>query len=148
MSVEVTTDEPPGGEPAAEVGESETAADEQQGQQEPAGGNAEAARYRRRLRDAETQRDALSGRVERLQRTEAERVAGQHLAQGSDLFLFAELGELLDDDGEVDETKVREAAKRAAAARPGLGHHRADLGQGARESAGAPAAWSSVIGGR
>lgn len=94
--------------------------------------NREAAAYRRRLRDTETERDALAGRVEALQRREAERIAGEHLADPTDLWLLDDdLGALLT-DGDVDLTKVVAAAKAITATRPRLAAAPLDLGQGAR----------------
>lgn len=76
--------------------------------------NREAAAYRRRLRDTETERDALAGRVEALQRREAERIAGEHLADPTDLWLLDDdLGALLT-DGDVDLTKVVAAVRDGA----------------------------------
>ena len=79
----------------------------------------EAAKYRRRLRDAEAERDALKATVESLQRAEVDR-----LATGADLrpaALWAsgpELADLLADDGTVDQVKVAAAI---SAARETLG---------------------------
>lgn len=79
----------------------------------------EAAKYRRRLRDVEAERDALKATVESLQRAEVDR-----LAAGADLrpaALWAsgpELADLLGDDGTVDQGKVAAAI---AAARETLG---------------------------
>ncbi len=94
--------------------------------------NREAAAYRRRLRDTEAERDALAGRVEALQRREAERIAAEHLADPTDLWLLDDdLGALLT-DGDVDLTKVVAAAKAITATRPRLAAAPLDLGQGAR----------------
>lgn len=89
------------------------------------GGNGEAARYRRQLRDTETERDTLRGRVEGFQRAEAERLAAGDLATASDLWLFGlELSEVLDDAGEVDPDAVRAAAQKITTERPRLGRAR------------------------
>jgi hypothetical protein len=84
----------------------------------------EAAGYRVRLRDAEQERDALAGRLERMQRAEAERLAAQApddgpaLADGADLWRGdgVELAGLLDDEGNVDPGRVREAVEQIGAA--------------------------------
>jgi hypothetical protein len=76
------------------------------------GGNREAARYRRRLREVEAERDALTARVETMQRTEAERLASKHLAKGAALWIGdTQLADLLDDDGNVDASKVADRAQ-------------------------------------
>ena len=81
--------------------------------------NREAAKYRRRLRETETDRDALAGRLAALQRAEAERIATAHLADGADLFRDgADLGALLDDEGHVDPVKVSALAKDIAEQHP------------------------------
>lgn len=109
----------------------------------------EAARYRRRLREAEAERDALREQVERLQRREVERVAGEHLSVGSDVFTVGgvDLADVLDDGGEVDAAKVAEIAERIAAERPRLGVPRGFAhGQGKRSSAARrPASWQELM---
>lgn len=84
------------------------------------GGNREAARYRMRLREAETQRDALSGRLETMQRAEAQRLAERHLVDGADLWRGdgINLDTLLDDNGDVDPHAVAKHAKIVAAKHP------------------------------
>lgn len=71
-------------------------------------------RYRLALREAEA-------KIEAMQRADIERVAGEHLAQGSDIFLTSELNEYLGEDGTVDYGTVAEAAKALLAERPRLG---------------------------
>lgn len=79
----------------------------------------EAARYRRRLRDTEAERDTLRTRIVSMQRVEAERIAGQHLADGADLWLRGtQLGDLLNDDGNVCAEKIAAAAQDIGAASP------------------------------
>lgn len=69
--------------------------------------NSEAARYRRRLRETEAERDALRGRVEHMQRGEVERLAAARLADAADVWRDgAQIADLLDDNGNVDPTKV------------------------------------------
>ncbi len=107
----------------------------------------EAAAYRRRLRDTEAERDTLAGRVEALQRREAERIAGQHLADPTDLWLLGDdLDELLT-DGDIDAAKVSAAARAIVSTRPRLAAPPLDLGQGARSGYGhseAPS-WTSAL---
>src|SRR4051812_3337747 len=62
-------------------------------------GNAEAATYRRKLRDTEAERDGLAARVEKMQRADVERRATERLHQASDVWLFGlNLAEFHDDD--------------------------------------------------
>ena len=77
------------------------------------------ARYRRRLRETEAERDQLVERLAVVQRGEAERLAAGHLADGADIWRDgAELAALLDEDGNVDPAKVKELATATAAAHP------------------------------
>ncbi|WP_137149464.1 hypothetical protein [Mycolicibacterium sp. CR10] len=76
------------------------------------GGNREAAKYRRRLRDTEAERDTLATLLEDMQRTEAERQAGEVLAKGAALWVGGTtLADLLDDDGHLDPDKIRACAE-------------------------------------
>ena len=82
-------------------------------------GNSEAAKYRRRLRDTETERDQLRSLVERMNRSEVERLAGSTMISPGDLFSAgAQLADLVNDDGQVDPDKVTAAAEAAVAERP------------------------------
>lgn len=79
----------------------------------------EAAKYRRRLREAETERDRLAGQVESLQRAEVERLATVDGLRPAALWASGvELADLLTDDGTVDASKVSVAI---AGARESLG---------------------------
>lgn len=101
----------------------------------------EAAAHRRKARDAETERDTLAGRVEALQRAEAQRLAGakaegfRELSDPSDLWRAdVELSQMLDDDGQVDAEKVREAVGQVGKQHPGwlaFSWGSADAGAGA-----------------
>lgn len=68
----------------------------------------EAASHRRKARAAEAERDQLRARVEVLQRSEAQRLAGAALSDPSDMWRAegVELATMLDDDGAVDPEKV------------------------------------------
>lgn len=116
--------------------------------------NAEAARYRRRLRDAEAERDALGARVGAMQRREVERLAGDRLSQAGDLFTIggADLADLLTEEGDVDSTAVTAAVGALLEARPGLAlvppPTWPDMGQGNRGSAVESASWRRLLGGR
>jgi hypothetical protein len=88
-------------------------------QDDHAGPGREAARYRRRLREAEAERDTLKATVESLQRAEVERQATADGLRPAALWAGgAELAGLLGDDGAVDGSKVSAAV---AAAREQLG---------------------------
>jgi len=87
--------------------------------EQPHGDGHEAAKYRRRLREAETERDALSGRVEAMQKREVERLAATDLAAPADMWLTGTtLADMLDDNGDVDAAKVTDAIQRIIGARP------------------------------
>lgn len=82
-------------------------------------GSREAAAYRVRAREAEGARDALAERVARMQRAEVERLLTARLASPADLWLAGvELGELLDDEGEVHVGKVDARSLAVLAERP------------------------------
>ncbi|WP_204081170.1 hypothetical protein [Mycobacterium riyadhense] len=69
--------------------------------------NREAAKYRHRAKAAEAERDRLTERLTVLQRAEVERLAAAKLADGQDVWRDgAELAGLLDDNGDVDPSKV------------------------------------------
>lgn len=102
--------------------------------------NREAAGYRRRLRETESQRDNLTAQVQRLQRAEVERIAGKRLAVAADVFTIggAELAALLDaDTGDVSPDAVAGVVAQLISDRPGLERvaprRFVDLGQGVRE---------------
>lgn len=71
----------------------------------------EAARYRRQLRAAEADRDALRTRLETFQTREVERLATGPgaLSLGSDLWRSTPLVDLLDTEGNVDPERVTAA---------------------------------------
>jgi len=82
-------------------------ADEQTDTRAEKGTAGEAARYRRRLRDTEAERDQLRGRVEHLQRGEIERLAAGRLTDPADIWRDgAQLADLTNDDGHIDPAKV------------------------------------------
>lgn len=116
---------------------------------EAAGPNHEAAKYRTRLRQTELERDGIAGRLEKYQRREAERLA-DGLSKPADLWLDDDgLDGLLDDDGNIDRDAV--AARQAAVleGRPGLSNKRPaprpDPSQGARGGATTGDDWAAVL---
>lgn len=106
-------------EPAAPTdatGDKPTAAPQAE---QPHGDGREAAKYRRQLREAEAERDTLSGRVAAMQKREVERLAAADLAAPADLWLTGTaLADLLDDNGDVDTAKVTDAIQRVIGERP------------------------------
>lgn len=100
----------------------------------------EAAGYRRRLRETETERDALRAQVDALHRTEVERLAGQGgLAVPSDVWTFgATLDTLRSETGELDAETVTGVVDDILRSRPGMrAPKNGDLGIG-RGGAAAP----------
>lgn len=100
-------------------GDTPTDADTGEGSDERGNPSREAAKYRRQLRDAEAQRDQLGERLAAMQRSQAEALAREHLADGADMWRDGlELSAVLDDDGNLDPAKVTEAARAARKAHP------------------------------
>jgi len=95
----------------------------------------EAIKYRRRLREAEAERDALAERVTTMQRADVERQAAHLVRPESVWAAGVELADLLDDDGNLDPEKT-ETAINTAADKLGLEHvpraPRPDPSQGAK----------------
>jgi hypothetical protein len=80
----------------------------------PENANAEAAKYRSRLRETEAERDTLTGRLEKAHRTMVETIAGKRLEKPEALWAAGvQLEDLLDDEGHVDAEKVEAAAVKA-----------------------------------
>ena len=92
----------------------------------------EAASYRRRLRETETERDGLRARVDNLQRAEVERLASAAgLAVASDVWQFgATLDTLRGESGEVDAETVKGLVGEIVRDRPGLRQPHGDVGIG------------------
>ena len=82
----------------------------------------EAASYRHRLRDTETERDQLREQLDRLQRAEVERLASAAgLQVAGDVWTFgAELEHLRTDDGMIDSETVNGLVADIVKSRPGL----------------------------
>lgn len=77
----------------------------------------EAAKYRRRLRETEGERDALAEQVDTLRRTLAEEVIVSTGRLSSAEALWAagtRVADLLDDDGNLDRNKIEQAADAVA----------------------------------
>lgn len=146
------TPTPTGAQPAEETTTDET--DVRAGTPEPDEGDTtddgpgrEAAKYRRRLRDTEAERDALAATVDTLRRQIIEAAldrspitAEAFWAGGTDV------ADLLDNTGAVDVDRVAEVAAEVAA-RFGVKRQAMDLGQGARGSGHAAGkGWADVLG--
>jgi hypothetical protein len=82
----------------------------------------EAASYRRRLRETETERDQLRERVQSYERDHVERIAADAgLQVPGDIWTFgATLDTLRDDDGSIDHDAVDGLVKEIVKDRPGL----------------------------
>lgn len=113
--------------------------------------NREAARYRRQLRETESERDTLRDRLAALQRAEIERLAGTAAKLAAPSAIWAsgvQLADLLDGDGQVDPERVAAAAEQAAQ-RLGLARTptrpRADPSQGPRGSGVGEPNWSQFL---
>lgn len=76
----------------------------------------EAAKYRRRLREVEAERDRLAEQVQALQRAEIERLSyDEHRVKGAALWAGGyQVADLIGEDGRPDEAKVAAAAKDVA----------------------------------
>lgn len=137
--------------------EANDAADEVDGHHgDDRGVGREAAALRRRLREAEAERDQFAGqlldvtdRLTTAQRREAEAAAGVYLERAEDIWLTgAELGALLDDEGHVDPVKVAEVSQAVLSERPHwrarLAHPDPDQGKGSGGTA--PVGWATMFG--
>jgi hypothetical protein len=114
------------------------------------GGNSEAAKYRRRLRDAEAQRDTLATRVQTYQRREVEALAQGKLAVPGDVFAIGQLSleDAYDPSGELRADVVETAIDELLRNRPGLAvpRDRRNWGQGGgRPPVEGGATWGDVL---
>lgn len=75
--------------------------------------NAEAAKWRKQLREAQQRSDQLAAQVEALQRQQVEAAIGLSGIKPAALWAVTELADLLDDNGGVDNDKVAAAVERA-----------------------------------
>lgn len=112
--------------------------------------NAEAARYRHRLRETEAERDALAEQVTALRRAAVEdRLAAQHVPAAGFWASGVRLEELLDDDGNLDETAIKTAADNAVETlgleRVGV-HMKPVPGEGRTTSPSPTPSWEAAFG--
>jgi len=108
--------------PAAEEGV-EDAVEAEPAEETP---NNEAAKYRRKLREAEKQRDTLAAHVEALQRAQVDNLLAATGVKSDAVFAVAELADLLAEDGTVASEKLTaavEAAKDKFGITPPKGTH-------------------------
>ena len=106
----------------------------------------EAAQRRRQLREVEAERDGLLERVTTYQRGEVERTVADRLTSPADLFLTAEMADLVGDDGQVDPEKVDAAVDAALAERPHWAvTGRSNLHQGTRPAAPEPPSFGAQL---
>lgn len=128
--------------------ETTTEADEAQvdGDTKPA---AEAARWRRKLRETETERDALRDRLATLQTAEVERLATGPgaLALGADLWHSHALADFLDPAGNVDAEAIRRAVAGLLTTHAHYAHRRFQGGAdgGVRSNPPASTTWGNVL---
>lgn len=108
-----------------EVGEVETTDDTPTSDDPTRKARGEAAAYRRRLRDAEGERDTIAAERDQLRtqlddrtRADVEILAAERLRDGSDLWTATTLADLLDDQGEVDPALVTQAVDELAKSKP------------------------------
>jgi hypothetical protein len=95
----------------------------------------EAASRRRQLREVEAERDGLREQVDTFHRERVERIAGQRLADASDVWTTVELAELRDADGGLDEARITAAVADVLQRKPHWANQvppAPDLHQGAR----------------
>lgn len=131
-------------EPEETPTDAENAAESDDGKK----GNPEAAKWRVRFREAETELEALRSRVADMQAADISRLATGpgKLHDGGDLLLTAQIADLLNDEGAVDPEKVSEAVKALAQRKPHLARPAFEDGVGVGEkTATAGASWADVF---
>lgn len=142
--------------PTTDQTEDQTPTPEQEGATEQGKGKAgqDAARYRTKLRAAESERDQLAARVAAYTRADVVRHASERLEDAEDLFIVGQVdvADLVDDDGAVDVDLVDGAVDALLERRPRLGKgwepDADDLDGGARRSAPSRGAtWSGLLSG-
>lgn len=109
---EVETPGAVAGEGTQEAGTPD-AGDAPQDEQDGGKASREAAKYRTQLREAQARLEETGGRLAAFQRAEVVRLAGESLADGTDLFLHRgdDLSPYLSEDGTVDAERVKTAVR-------------------------------------
>lgn len=110
----------------------------------------DAAKYRTRLRETEAERDALAEQVTALRRAAVEdRLAAQHVPAAGFWASGVQLEQLLDDDGQLDDEKIKTAADNAVETlgleRVGV-HMRPVPSEGRTTSPSATPSWEAAFG--
>ena len=80
--------------------------------------NAEAAKYRRRLRETEAQRDELASRLDATHRALVEQQAADLFADPADLWHATSIDDLRGDDGLIDPERATSEIERVLTAKP------------------------------
>lgn len=110
---------------AVDATEDTTAAEDHTEPPEDDDGSREAAKWRRKLRDTEGERDALAARLEAVQRQQIENLLAASGVKPQAVWAVAELADLLADDGSIDTDSVTKAVtaarERFGIATPGKG---------------------------
>src|SRR5699024_10999869 len=113
--------------------------------------NAEAAKYRVQLREAEAERYTLRQQITAMRTAEIERLAGQHIAKPDALWRTGTtIEDLLTEDGTIDAAAVEAAAQTAisdhglAAAIPAF-QTNPGQGQNGGDTKPEPYTWSSAL---
>lgn len=110
---EVAADAAPADDSAAQDDTAEQPTEVETEQPDPTG--AEAARYRRRLRETEKETEAITARVQALQRQQIERHADHLGLVPAALWATTDMAPMLREDGTVDLEAVSAAVKAARA---------------------------------
>jgi hypothetical protein len=117
---------------------------------EPPKANKE-ARYRVERNTAREQLATATARIDAMNRAEISRLAGEHLAQGSDLLGISgdDLASFLTESGEIDAELVAEAAAELVSTRPGLKRqsaaHDPSQGSGGAPTKSDPSSWADLF---
>jgi hypothetical protein len=144
-----TDNNPTSDSPPADVDTADTSGTPEP-EQEPSP-NGEAARWRTKLRDTETQRDALTDRLTGYQRRECEAAVADLLDEPGDLWEIgqADVSAFYGDDGALDEAELRAAAGALCELRPKLakpqGPRWKNFGQGSKPPPQRGIGWDAVL---
>lgn len=95
--------------PGVEDHTDDTGPDDRDGQQQNESPNAEAARWRKKLREAEADRDRLAEQVEALQRQQIEALVTAAGVKPAAVWAISSLDALVNDDGTVSAEAVTQA---------------------------------------
>jgi hypothetical protein len=108
-------------------------------------------RYRLERNQAREELAATQERIQAMMRSDIERVAGEVLSQGSDIFMSGnDVSAFLNDEGHIDYDRVREDAQILLSERPGLrkltpGYDPSQGFGGKPPAKGGPASWADLF---